>query len=202
MLPGSAEVQEYAALIAEEVQRVSRFVDALLHVSRPANPVFAPSSVNRLLAEAGRRVALARGLSEEAVRLDLAKGLPPLDLDPEMIMEAVVNLLENALDAGGSAVPELGSRFEASGGEGSVLVEVRDRGCGIPPEQLEEVTRPFVTTKAHGTGLGLVVVQRAVEQHRARFALSAREGGGTVATIRFPVRRIVGPAAATAEVEA
>jgi len=188
VLPGNAEVEEYSALIGEEVQRVSRFVDALLHVSRPANPVFAPSSVNRLLGEAARRVALARGLPEAAIALTLDRGLPALDLDQQMIMEAVVNLLDNALDAGGAAPPELCSRFEASGGEGSVVVEVRDRGAGIPPEMLEEVTRPFVTTKAHGTGLGLVIVGRAVEQHRAAFSLHPREGGGTVARLRFPVR--------------
>jgi signal transduction histidine kinase len=190
VLPGNAEVQEYAALIGEEVQRVSRFVDALLHVSRPANPVFAPASVNRLLGEAARRVALARGLPEAAIALSLDKGLPALDLDQDMIMEAVVNLLDNALDAGGAAPAELGSRFEASGGEGSVVVEVRDRGAGIPAELLEEVTRPFVTTKAHGTGLGLVIVGRAMEQHRATFSLHPREGGGTVARLRFPVRTV------------
>ncbi len=89
---------------------------------------------------------------------------------------------------------------EASGGEGSVVVEVLDRGPGIPPEMLEEVTRPFVTTKAHGTGLGLVIVGRAMEQHRAGFALSPRQGGGTVARLRFPVRTLAaaGPAAEVA----
>jgi PAS domain S-box-containing protein len=190
VLPGSGEVQEYAALIGEEVQRVSRFVDELLHVSRPANPTFAPAAVNRLLAEAARRVTLARGLPEGAVRLDLGRGLPPMDLDQEMILEALVNLLDNALEAGGGEGPELRSRFEASGGEGSVLVEVRDRGPGIAPEMLEEVTRPFVTTKAHGTGLGLSIVARAAEQHRARFSLLPREGGGTVARLVFPVRTV------------
>ncbi|MBI5070194.1 MAG: PAS domain-containing protein [Deltaproteobacteria bacterium] len=184
------EVEEYTALIRDEVQRVSRFVDALLHVSRPANPVFSPTAVNRVLQEAARRVCLARGLTETGVRLQLDRGLPPLDLDQQMVMEAVVNLLDNAIDAGGAEPPELISRFEASGGEGSVVVEVADRGCGIPPDQLEEVTRPFVTTKARGTGLGLVVVQRAIEQHRAAFALRPREGGGTVAHLRFPVRTV------------
>jgi len=184
------EVEEYTSLIRDEVQRVSRFVDALLHVSRPANPVFVPTAVNRVLQEAARRVCLARGLPEGCLRLELDKGLPPLDLDQQMVMEAVVNLLENALDAGGDTPPELCSRFEASGGEGAVVVEVADRGCGIAPDQLEEVTRPFVTTKARGTGLGLVVVQRATEQHRAAFALQAREGGGTVALLRFPVRTV------------
>ena len=200
ILPEHAEVKEYGDLIDDEVRRVNRFVDELLKVARPANPVFTPSSVNRVLAEAARRALLARGLSAAAVRLDLAKGLPVLDLDQAMIMEAVVNLVDNAVDAGGEP-PELVSRYEASGGEGTVVVEVRDRGCGIPPEQLDEVTRPFVTTKARGTGLGLVIVSRAAEQHRARFSLAARDGGGTVARLAFPVRTVREPAAA-AEVEA
>jgi signal transduction histidine kinase len=201
-LAGDPEVAEYAGLIGEEVQRVNRFVSELLGIARPAEPCFAPTAVNRLLREAAQKAALARGLPADAVRLELAADLPVLDVDGPMMTDALVNLLGNAFDAGGGEPPEVASRYEAAGGEGTIVVEVRDRGCGIPAEQLEEVLRPFVTTKAHGTGLGLVVVQRAVEQHRARFALSAREGGGTAATIRFPVRRIVGPATAAAEVEA
>ena len=130
--------------------------------------------------------------------LELAKDLPPLDLDGPMITHALVNLLVNAFDAGGGAPVELASRLEASGGEGTVVIEVRDRGCGIPADRLEEVQRPFVTTKAHGTGLGLLVVQRAAGMHRAAFGLARREGGGTVATLRFPVRRLAhAPAEAT-----
>ena len=199
VLPDDPDVQEYADLIGEEVQRVSRFVKELLEVARPANPTFTPSSVNRVLTEAARRAALARGLPEDSVRLALEKGLPPLDLDRSLVMEAVVNLLDNAFDAGGTESPELASSFEGDGGEGAVLVEIRDRGAGIPPERLEEVTRPFFTTKADGTGLGLVVVARAADQHRARFRLLAREGGGTVARLTFPVRRGAAPRPPEAE---
>ncbi len=194
ILPGHPDVKEYAELIDDEVRRVNRFVDGLLKVARPANPVFAPSSLNKVLTESARKAALARGADAAAVRLDLTKGLLALDIDQAMIMEALVNLLENAFDAGGDGAPELASRFESSGGEGTVVVEVRDRGCGIPADQLEEVMRPFVTTKARGTGLGLVIVRRAVEQHRATFTLAQRDGGGTVATIRFPVRTVRTPA--------
>jgi signal transduction histidine kinase len=192
VLPDHPEVREYADLIGEEVQRVSRFVKELLQVARPANPAFAPSSLNRVLAEAAQRAAVARGLPAGAIRLALAKGLPALDLDKALVLEAVVNLLDNALDAGGAEPPEIATRFEGAGGEGWVVAEVRDRGPGIPPEHLDEVTRPFFTTKAHGTGLGLVVVGRASDQHRARFVLLPREGGGTVARISFPVRRVAG----------
>jgi signal transduction histidine kinase len=204
-LEGDPEVAEYAGLIGDEVQRVNRFISELLGIARPAEPELAPVSVNRLLRDAAQKAAVARGLPADAVRLELAPELPVLDVDTPMITEALVNLLQNAFDAGGAEPVELASRYDAAGGEGTIVVEVRDRGCGIPADQLEEVLRPFVTTKATGTGLGLVVVTRAVEQHRARFALSRREGGGTVATIRFPVRRTapdVAPAGAAAEGEA
>jgi signal transduction histidine kinase len=194
-LAGDADVAEYAGLIGEEVQRVNRFVAALLHVARPSEPSFAPASVNKLVREAAQKTALARGLGEEAVRLDLAPDLPALDVDAPMITEALVNLVQNALEAGGAGSVEMATRFEAAGGDGTVVVEVRDRGCGIPADQLEEVLRPFVTTKPTGTGLGLVVVTRAAEQHRARFHLERREGGGTVAALRFPLRRTEAPAA-------
>ncbi len=198
-LSGDREVAEWADLIGEEVQRVNRFVSELLHVARPAEPVLAPAAVNRLLRDAAQRAALAAGRPADAVLLDLAPDVPVLDLDAAMIGEALVNLLQNAFEAGGAAPVELASRFEAAGGEGTVVVEVRDRGTGIPADQLDEVLRPFVTTKPTGTGLGLVVVSRAVEQHRARFALSAREGGGTVASLRFPLRRAAASHAVPAE---
>ncbi len=189
-LPGDPDVAEYAGLIGEEVGRVNGFVGALLGVARPAEPIYAPAKVNRVLHDAAQKAALARGLPADAVRLDLAQDLPPLDLDAPMVGEALVNLLANAFEADGATPPELASHFETSGGEGAVVIEVRDRGCGIPEERLDEVLRPFVTTKANGTGLGLVVVQRTAGVHRASFSLSRREGGGTVAVLRFPVRRL------------
>jgi PAS domain S-box-containing protein len=189
-LAGEPEVSEYAGLIGEEVQRVNRFVAELLHVARPSEPVLAPSVVNRVAREAAQKAALARDLPAEAVVLDLAREVPTLDLDAPMAVEALVNLLDNAFEAGGQEPPLLRTRLEGSGGENSLVVEVLDRGAGIPEDRLEEVRRPFVTTKGQGTGLGLVIVQRAADAHRARFTLSPREGGGTVAALRFPVRRV------------
>lgn len=188
-LDGDAEVAEYADLIGAEVERVNRFVAALLHVARPSEPVFAPVALNRLLREAAQQAAVARDLPPDTVRLRLASDLPILDVDAPMISEALANLLANAFEAGGTAPVELASWYDTAGGEGTIVVQVRDRGCGIPAADLDEVLRPFVTTKPTGTGLGLVVVTRAMEQHRARFALEPRGGGGTLATLRFPVRR-------------
>jgi PAS domain S-box-containing protein len=195
VLAGDPAVAEYTDLIGDEIQRVNRFISELLYVARPAEVSLAPTAVNRLLREAAQKAAVGRGLPADAVRLDLATDVPVMDLDAPMLTDALVNLLQNAFEAGGEAPPEVASRFDASGGEGELVVEVRDRGCGIPPDLLDEVLRPFVTTKATGTGLGLVVVKRAVDQHRARFRLAPREGGGTVAELRVPLRRTVSPPA-------
>lgn len=187
VLPDVEEVAEYGELIEQEVRRVNRFVNDLLRVARPAEPVLAAADVNEIGREAARRAAVAQG-ADKAVQLDLQEDLPRLELDAPQIMQALVNLLDNAFEAGGPDPPTLLTRLSASGNTVAVVVEVLDRGCGIPPNQIDEVSRPFVTTKATGTGLGLVIVTRAVEQHRADFTLSARPGGGTIAAIHFPLR--------------
>lgn len=192
------DVEEYATLIGEEVARVNRFVADLLKVARPLDPVLAPASVARVLREAAQKAAVARGLPADTVRVDAARNVPALDLDASLLTDALINLIQNAFDAGGDP-PEVASAFVAEGGEGVVVVEVRDRGCGVPEDQLDEVARPFVTTKEGGTGLGLVIVRRMAEVHRARFELVRREGGGTIARLRFPFRRV---AAAEARDEA
>lgn len=194
------DVEEYATLIEEEVARVNRFVADLLRVARPAEPVLAPVSVARVLREAAQKAAVARALPPDAVRVDAAKDVPAIDLDAGMLTDAVINLVQNAFDAGGGP-PEVASSFEGDGGEGVVVVEVRDRGCGIPEDQVDEVARPFVTTKEGGTGLGLVIVRRVAEMHRARFELERREGGGTIARLRFPLRRVAAAPAAEARAE-
>ena len=196
-LAADPEVGEYASLIGDEVQRVNRFVADLLKVARPVDPVMAPTALGRVLREAAQKAALARGLPADAVRLVLGRDVPPVDVDAGMLTDALVNLVQNAFDAGGEP-PEVASLFESAGGEGAVSVEVRDRGCGIAEDQLDEVARPFVTTKEGGTGLGLVIVRRVAELHRARFELVRREGGGTVARLRFPLRRVAAEGTAAA----
>ncbi len=191
------DVEEYARLIEEEVARVNRFVADLLKVARPVEPVLAPASLARVLREAAQKAAVARGLPADAVRVDAERNVPAIDLDAGLLTDALINLIQNAFDAGGEP-PEVASTFVGQGGEGVVVVEVRDRGCGVPEDQLDEVTRPFVTTKVGGTGLGLVIVRRMAEVHRARFELERREGGGTIARLRFPVRRVAAEATAEA----
>ncbi len=185
---------EYGALIEDEVERVNGFVDDLLRVAHPAEPVFAPADPSEVAAEALRRAVLARGLPPDAVESALAPALPPLELDRKMMVEALVNLLDNALEAGGETAPRLVTRLDDAQGEApAVLVEVLDRGGGIAPEVQDRLARPFVTTKPAGTGLGLVIVSHVAESHGGSFRLVDREGGGAQAVLRLPLARSLAP---------
>lgn len=112
--------------------------------------------------------------------------------DREQLRRALLNLTRNAVEAApaGSEV-ELSLRGDARGAR----LEVRDRGPGLSVEARGNVFRPFFTTKAQGTGLGLALAKKVAEAHGGTLQLLAREGGGTVARVELPGE---GPARMTA----
>jgi signal transduction histidine kinase len=106
-------------------------------------------------------------------------------LDANQIKQALVNLIKNAMQAttrGGTLTVETGQNPD------DVWVSVADTGGGIPKEQVNHIFEPFYTTKEKGTGLGLMIVQRIVRQHRGHIELESREGQGTTFRIWLPRR--------------
>ncbi len=179
---------EYGALIEDELARMNRFVDDLLRVARPAPPTLGAADVKELVLTAIRTTTLGRGVAPESVRASFPEDLPRVQLDRRMILEAVMNLLENAIDASGASPIEVEVRSEQAPDGPALVIEISDRGAGIPPELAARLGRPFITSKPSGTGLGLVIVSHAAGQHGGSFRLSPREGGGATATLRLPLR--------------
>ncbi|RKU25203.1 hypothetical protein C6499_15300 [Candidatus Poribacteria bacterium] len=144
------------------------------------------------------------------------KSIPQLFLDPEQIAQALGNLLKNAIEAmpdGGTLtvktdfVPESpqgnsdaeqedpqNNENSGDGGEinpeahGTVLLEIRDTGCGMSDETMENLFVPYYTTKSEtdGTGLGVPIVRRIVAEHAAEIGFESTEGVGTTVRIHFP----------------
>jgi two-component system osmolarity sensor histidine kinase EnvZ len=118
-------------------------------------------------------------------------GVPPrLTLRPKAIRRAVGNLIDNALRHAGTAQPV---QIDLAMVGGKVMVEVRDRGPGIPAGEAERLKLPFTRlqsarTDAIGTGLGLAIVERIARGHGGSFDLLPREGGGLIARINLPIR--------------
>jgi two-component system, OmpR family, osmolarity sensor histidine kinase EnvZ len=151
---------------------------------------FARSETSEKLVEVDL-AALAREIGtqyrERGQPLDLEIApTPPRRLRALAIRRLIVNLLDNAYRYAGDGIA---LRTGSSGRD--AIVEVLDRGPGIPPDQVERLKQPFqrlesARTNVGGSGLGLAIVERIARMHGGRFDLAARDGGGLVARVSFP----------------
>ncbi|OPZ15983.1 MAG: Sensor protein ZraS [candidate division BRC1 bacterium ADurb.BinA364] len=182
------EQQDAAALAAdmvEEVVRLDGLITQFLDFARPAD-TGSWGAVD--IAETIRAVlALARkGLEEKklAVETRLDDSAPPIWANPKSIRQVLLNLLLNAqeaTDSGGRIEIETRAR------KNQLVVSIADTGKGIPPEVLHRVFDPFFTTKQGGTGLGLSLSRRIIEQFGGTIDIRSQAGRGATVEIRFPI---------------
>jgi two-component system NtrC family sensor kinase len=123
--------------------------------------------------------AAVRGASVER---RLAPDLPLVTADEVQLQQAVLSVLENALDATASRV-EIRTARDTLDGTDAVTITIVDDGEGIPADRLGRIFEPFFTTKTRGTGLGLAITRKVVEGHGGRVTLTSEAGAGTTVTI-------------------
>jgi signal transduction histidine kinase len=118
-----------------------------------------------------------------AVELELAPNLQPAVLDEAQVRQALMNLINNALDA----MPSGGTLTISTSADAEFLeIGVRDTGTGILKENWDKMFAPFFTTKSSGTGLGLVIVSQVVDNHQGSLRFDSQPGKGTSFYLRFP----------------
>lgn len=197
---GTGASPEYVSLILREVQRVDALVSRMLDLSRPPSLAKAPVKAAELLhdlAVQARALATARGAAVEVEeRYDPA--VPPLFADRARLFEALVNLAKNAVEAvparGGRVVLEafVDPQLRRRGPDGRVRplarLVIRDNGPGIGATR-DQLFTPFFTTKAGGTGLGLLLARQAAEAHGGMLVLKdlGAAGPGTEAQVLLPL---------------
>jgi two-component system, NtrC family, nitrogen regulation sensor histidine kinase NtrY len=175
---------EGTAAIQEEVRRLKRIVDEFSRFARLPAPV--PS-----LVPAGDLVSALLALypaPPPGVRLEseVESGLPAVSVDRDQILQVLLNLVQNAVEAMGSGgTLRLAARCQG----GEVSLSVSDTGPGIRPEDLGSVFEPDFTTKEGGTGLGLAIAERIVREHSGRLGVDSRPGQGATFTVRLPIAR-------------
>jgi len=179
--PRDVEVTE---MLQSEVARLARLVDDLLVFGRPAPPAPQPMELRQVVEGALR--ALRADAAEAGVDLRLEEGEPvPLQADPDQLRQVVVNLATNGMRAcpdGGAVTVRVGSD------DTRAVLEVADTGVGIPPDRLQEIWRPLVTTHRSGNGLGLPIVRQLVEAHGGDIEVRSAPGQGTRMRVVLPLR--------------
>ncbi|MFY7779549.1 MAG: sensor histidine kinase, partial [Tagaea sp.] len=175
--------------IVRQVGDIGRMVDEFSSFARMPAPKMSAEDAVDLVRQTAFLQQSARGDVEWIV--DLPREPMRLRLDPRQIGQALTNLLQNALDAidgrDGKDLPR--PRVEIRLGrdaEGRPVMSVADNGKGLPKENRDRLTEPYVTTRAKGTGLGLAIVKKIMEDHGGAVILADREGGGAVVALRFP----------------
>lgn len=176
--------------IIEQVETLKAMVNAFSEYARPPQLELVALDLNALIEDVAE---LHRGQSEgPVIDLQLARGLAPLRADSGRLRQLLNNLIRNAVEAmpeGRNCRLTLATReiMTADGGQPeAVELAVTDNGPGFSEEVLSELFEPYVTTKAKGTGLGLPIVKKIVEEHNG--AISARNtNAGAEITARFPV---------------
>ena len=179
-------MREYLGLIRDEAFRCKTITNGLLDFSRLRTGHRVPVNMAFVIKSAARLVTHQQRGENIEIDVEAPDDLPTVSGDEGQLQQAVVALATNAIDA----MPQGGTlTLRARNSARRVLVEVRDTGIGIPPENLTKIFDPFFTTKdvGRGTGLGLAVCYGILSEHGGRLDVRSTPGTGTTFTIALPV---------------
>jgi PAS domain S-box-containing protein len=182
----SAGVREDLAVLERNAQRVGRITRGLLSFARRGSEVKQPTDLNAVVAETLLLFETSARKADVTLVRRLAADLPPVTADASRLQQVVLNLLNNARDAiegHGEIRVETGLVDDRPGW---VRLSVADTGPGIPADVKAKIFLPFFTTKGGGTGLGLPISYRIVEEHGGELHVTSVPGGGATFTVRLP----------------
>jgi signal transduction histidine kinase len=192
-LPASSPAREMVKDVRLEINQINRILTDLLETARPHPPQLMKSNLNTTVEHA---VMLARQqVISKPIRIEFQKNpeLPEVEHDSDQIHQVVLNLLLNsvqAIDKTGSVTVSIDAH------EDCAVVTVSDSGRGMTEHQLAQIFRPFYTTRSNGTGLGLSLVHRIVDDHHGQIDVTSEPGQGTTFQVQLPFIRVPEPAEA------
>ncbi|MGB3212355.1 MAG: ATP-binding protein [Desulforhopalus sp.] len=173
-----------ADILVKEVERLNRSIGELLDYAKPGTLKKEPVFLQEIIAKTVSLIEIDAQSYGIAVKMDMANDLPQIAVDLDKMNQVFLNLFLNAIQAmenGG----ELSVRTKK--GPGKVIITVRDTGVGIDPENLGRVFDPYFTTKNDGTGLGLAMSCKIVEEHGGRIEISSVAGEHTEVRVVLPL---------------
>lgn len=188
---------DLAEIVSHEMARMVSLVSQILKFAVPAQPVFTRTAIHKILERSlllaqhraeGRLITFDRNFQAEK---DVIEG------DNHQLEQAFVNLLLNAVEAISGAgslsvATEVAAEDDHHLREGEsrrwLRIRISDSGAGITPDNMRRLFEPFFTTKQNGTGLGLAVTRRIIEEHNGTIQVESQPGKGTTFTVQLPMK--------------
>ena len=180
---------QYLKIIVDEVNRLEKVVANLLNFAKPMRTNFSMVALRDVIQQAISIVEPEYTDAKVEIITRLDRRSIKAWIDPHLIRQMLLNLMNNAL----RAMPDGGKLYVSSRAyEDCVRIVVRDTGRGIPKEMHEKIFEPFFTTRSAGTGLGLAIVHRIVKNHGGTIKLKSKEGAGSTFLISLPIMEKTG----------
>ncbi|MBX4148736.1 ATP-binding protein [Paenibacillus lautus] len=177
-------IQPWYEVIMGEITRVGELTAEFLHFSKPHASNMRVESLTDCLTRVYSLCESEAASRGHLFRLDLSDEPIQIVMDRDKIIQVLINLIRNSFQA----MEHTGTvRLSLRAEERMAVVEVEDTGKGIPDENLVKIFDPFYTTKEEGTGLGLSLCQKIVEDHGGRITVHSELGIGTTFTLRIPL---------------
>ncbi|OQP02424.1 PAS domain-containing sensor histidine kinase [Parageobacillus galactosidasius] len=180
------EKKPYLHIIESEIQRIELILGELLVLAKPQATKFTKSDIGVLLQHVTTLLETQGILHNIQIITKIDPSLPLIECDENGLKQVFINFLKNAMEAmksGGHIFIEAQKKDEYS-----VLIRFIDEGCGIPKEQLEKIGKPFFTTKEKGTGLGIMISKKIIEDHGGTMSIMSEENKGTTVEVTLPIR--------------
>jgi signal transduction histidine kinase len=183
--PNYPRLASRLATVRGETARLRAILDDFLRFAGRIELARQPTELNELLDELADFFSPQAQVQGTRLRVSKSGGPVIADVDPKLLKQAILNLMINALQAmpeGGELILSLASAA------GDATITVTDTGPGISPDAITRIFHAYFTTKRGGTGLGLAMAKRIVEEHGGRLTVQSEQGKGSQFQIRLPLR--------------
>ncbi|MBU1355564.1 MAG: PAS domain S-box protein [Candidatus Edwardsbacteria bacterium] len=190
--------RKYVDIIVHEAFRVDTLISDILDFAHQKKTIWSELRLDLLI----DKVIDAKKARAAEKNIQLAKNIPAslsaIHGDAVRLERVILNLTNNAIEAINDGGRIEIAAIEKTGSEGQgVELTVSDNGCGIPPENLDSIFKPFFTTKQAGTGLGMAIIQKIIEEHQGHINVESEIGRGTKFTLFLPLNKQLDTAEAT-----
>ena len=170
-----------------EIERLDRSVKDLLRYARPPEPNFINTSIAPIIERVVRLISVQAQIQHIDIEMKPAEDIREIYVDPEQIQQVFLNIIVNAMHSMKEEGGELTIATSFNLKTGMAEVTFSDTGPGIPEHNLDNIFKPFFTTKHTGTGLGLAISKNTVEKHGGTILVESRVGVGTVFRVLLPL---------------
>jgi two-component system, sporulation sensor kinase A len=177
---------DYYEIMLSEIDRINSIVGEFMLLAKPQAMNFMEIDLREILRHVISILDTQAIMTNVQIYFDSEPGLPPIWCVDNQIKQVFVNMLKNAIEAmpsGGSVHIQLRKQ------DNHIIASFVDHGCGIPEERLATLGEPFYTTKEKGTGLGLMICYKIVENHHGRILIDSKVNEGSTFSIMLPIHK-------------